>query len=161
MKLVASIRRVDDSIKVPVQANPGDVGYDLCAGSDIIILKDELAVIPTGLIVEPPKGYNFEIRLRSSTPRRWGLLIPHGMGVIDCSYCGPGDELGISVYKFGVGEQDIHSKVGPLSEIKKGERLAQLVLVKTNYFRWEDITGSSFDNTSRGGFGSTEHLYEV
>ena len=161
MKLTAKIRLVKDGAVVPDQASEDDVGYDLCAGENTEIMKGELAIIPTGLIVEPPKGYNFEVRLRSSTPRKYGLLIPHGMGTIDPSYCGHGDELGVPVYKFSDGTKD---KMNPLSKalgygssvmINKGDRIAQLVLVKTNYFQWEDVTDHPHEGKTRGGFGST------
>lgn len=150
----AIIRRKEgcpDAI-LPTQANTTDVGYDVYAYKNVMINVGNLVLIPTGLIVAPPEGYYFELALRSSLPSKRGLLMPHGVGIIDPKYCGSADELKVQVYKFGVGSEDVSTAS---TTIKAGERIAQLILRKANYFSWVDKTEEPFDSGSRGGFGST------
>jgi len=149
----ASIQLKSEFAHIPTQANPTDVGYDLYVSEPTIVETGQVAYIPTGLIVKPPAGYHFEIRLRSSAPKKYGFLMPHGSGLIDPSYCGPKDELFVQVYKFGPGKED---KVDGQVLLEIGERIAQLVLVKTNHVCWIDDTDSqSVETSTRGGFGST------
>jgi dUTP pyrophosphatase len=159
----AQIRRKYPEIYLPTQANDTDVGYDIRSCSTYNIALNTFVTIRTGLIVKPPEGFHFEMALRSSMPVKYGLMIPNGMGIIDPKYCGPNDELMLPIYKFGVGSEDVYipSKVEKVSSnlvhslIKPGDRIAQLILRKTNLFGWEDITDTPFNFESRGGFGST------
>jgi dUTP pyrophosphatase len=80
---------------------------------------------------------------RSSTPKRKGLLSPHGFGVIDTDYCGESDEIGVLVYNFT--DRDV--------EVLRGERIAQGVFIKVETA--EFIQKSKMAEKSRGGFGST------
>jgi dUTP pyrophosphatase len=82
------------------------------------------------------------LALRSSTPRRKGLLIPHGIGIIDQDYCGEGDELIIQVYNFK----------DEASVVLRGERIAQGVFVPVMHAEWDEVTEVG---EGRGGFGST------
>ena len=81
---------------------------------------------------------------RSSTPRKKGLMPPHGIGVVDLDYHGPEDELGIQVYNFS-NEEVV---------IKRGEKIAQGIFVRVDKFEFEESEGNLKD-VSRGGFGST------
>lgn len=157
--LVSRFYRMTDSAIAPSQQHDDDVGYDICVSEDYIITVGEFLILKTGLVVKPPKGYYFELAFRSSIPTKYGLLIPNGMGIIDPSYCGETDELGIQVYKFGRGSLDYWGAVDSISNeptwvshIKAGTRIAQLILRKTIYASFEEF---SPDKTSRGGFGST------
>ena len=100
-------------------------------------------MVPSNLIVEVPKGYMLVEESRSSTPKKKGLLPPHGFGIIDHDYCGPEDEIRVLVYNFTESEVTV----------QKGEKIAQGVFVKIDKFEWEEV--EEITEKSRGGFGST------
>src|ERR1700730_4117622 len=87
------IRRLDPDLPLPAYASPGAVGFDLYCRVDTTVHAGEIGLVPTGIIVATPPGYVLLVMSRSSTPRRKGLLVPHGAGVIDQDYSGDGDEI--------------------------------------------------------------------
>ncbi len=149
--LTVHIRRVDRSLPLPRYESAGAVGFDLASRLAADIAPGELARIPANMIVEVPPGYALLVTSRSSTPARWGLLMPHGIGVIDQDYCGPDDEIHIQLLNFR--SEPVH--------VPRGTRLAQGLLVGIGRTRWlEACAGprSGVDRTgrpSRGGYGST------
>lgn len=129
---------------VPKAATGGSVGYDLATVENEEIQPGEVKILRTGLVTKPPHGYHWEIFPRSSLPRKFGLVIPNSLGLIDSDYTSPSDELGIQVLNF------TKEKV----VVKKGSRIAQLVLretVKPKIVEAKQHWGSK----TRGGFGST------
>jgi dUTP pyrophosphatase len=151
--------RIDKEAVLPKRMTEGSVGYDICAIDDYFIQKNEFVVIKTGLVIKPPNGCHLEIALRSSMPGKKGLLIPNGMGILDGDYCGEGDEIGVLVYKFGMGSNDftwtVNREMKYGCSIEKGERVAQLLVRPTLLPPIENCTGQEFEVGSRGGFGST------
>ena len=83
------------------------------------------------------------LALRSSTPKRKGLLKPHGVGITDQDFCGDKDELRIQVYNF---------TTEPVT-VEKGERIAQGIFVPVNLCEWNEV--DKIAEKSRGGIGST------
>ena len=79
-QLTVTIKRIDKSLPLPTYATAGSVGFDLLCREDREISPRSLGLIPGNVIVQTPPGYMLMITLRSSTPRRKGLLIPHGLG---------------------------------------------------------------------------------
>jgi dUTP pyrophosphatase len=140
--LKVSIKRVDPELPLPTYATAGSVGFDLLCREDREIAPRCLGWIPGNVIVRTPPGYMLLVTLRSSTPRRKGLLIPHGLGVIDQDYCGEGDELLIQVYNFG--DESVL--------VRRGERIAQGIFLPVARASWEE---SATMGPTRGGFGST------
>lgn len=136
------IRRVDPTLPMPTYATSGSVGFDLVCREETHIAPRTLGFIPGNVIVQTPPGYMLMLALRSSTPRRKGLLIPHGIGIIDQDYCGEGDELIIQVYNFK----------DEASVVLRGERIAQGVFVPVMHAEWDEVTEVG---EGRGGFGST------
>ena len=137
------IRRLDKSIPMPTYQTAGSVGFDIHAREDIVIEPRQIGMIPGNIIVETPKDHMLIITLRSSTPRKKGLIKPHGIGVIDNDYCGNEDEIKVQVFN------NTDGKV----RVEKGERIAQGIFVKVDKFEWNEV--DSMDSDSRGGFGST------
>lgn len=137
------IKRIDKSIPLPVYETDGAVGFDISAREDFTVRPKEIVLVPSNIIVEVPKGYMLIVASRSSTPRKKGVMQPHGFGIIDHDYCGPEDEIKIQVYNFTDGAV----------EIKKGDKIAQGVFVRIDKFGWEEI--DEIKVKSRGGFGST------
>lgn len=101
-----------------------------------------IARIPGNITVKTPEGYMLLVTLRSGTPSKKSLSIPHGVGVIDQDYCGEGDEVLIQVYNF--------SDTSVL--VRRGERIAQGIFVPILRVEWEEVEVVS---VARGGFGST------
>ncbi|MDQ6662544.1 MAG: dUTP diphosphatase [Chloroflexota bacterium] len=140
--LSVPIKRIDASLPLPAYATAGSVGFDLFCREDTEVAPRRLGFIPGNVIVQTPPGYMLMLTLRSGTPRRKGLLIPHGMGIIDQDYCGEGDELMIQVFNFR--EEAI--------TVKRGERIAQGIFVPILQVTWNEVDEVG---KGRGGFGST------
>ena len=94
------IKRLDKDLPLPMYETGGSVGFDLLCRESVTIEPQTVALIPANVIIETPPGYMLMVTLRSSTPRKLGLLIPHGVGIIDQDYCGEGDEIQIQIYNF-------------------------------------------------------------
>lgn len=138
------IQRIDKNLPLPKYETEGSVGFDFLAREDTEIPAKTVSLIPGNVIVEVPQTYMLLISLRSSTPRKKGLLMPHGIGVIDHDYCGPEDEIKIQVYNFT--NQPV--------TVKRGEKIAQGIFVHIDKFDWEEV--QKIRENSRGGFGSTD-----
>ena len=116
------IKRLDKDLPLPKYETDGSVGFDLLCREAVTIAPQTVALIPANVIVETPPGYMLMVTLRSSTPRKLGLLIPHGVGVIDRDYCGEGDEIQIQVYNF----------TGQPVTVERGDRIAQGIFVRVD-----------------------------
>ncbi len=137
------IKRIDPTLPLPQYQTKGSVGFDLYSRIDMEIKPQELGLVPLNIVVQIPAEYMLLVVPRSSTPKKKGLLIPHGIGVIDQDYCGEADELLFQAFNF------THETVS----IKRGERIAQGLLVK---IATPELTETStVTQTSRGGVGST------
>lgn len=140
------IHLVDDSLPMPTYADSGSVGLDLYAREARSIEPGKLGYIPTNVIMRLPDGYMLLVALRSSAPRRYSLLMPHGMGVIDRSFCGESDEILLQVYNFGKEEVLIRRK----------ERIGQALLLPAPRINLLPLSKEEIaSHPSRGGFGST------
>lgn len=137
------IKRIDESLPLPVYETSGSVGFDIIARTDVEIKAKEIGMVPSNLIVEVPEKYMLVVASRSSTPSKKGLTPPHGLGIIDHDYCGPNDEIKVLVYNF----------TEKPAKIAKGEKIAQGVFVRIDRFEWEEV--KEISGQSRGGFGST------
>ena len=138
-----AIKRLDKSLPLPEYQTTGSVGFDIASSQDMEIQPQEIALIPTNLVIKVPEGYMLMLVSRSSTPRKKGLLKPHSIGIIDQDYCGDTDELKIQVYNFT--SQPV--------QISVGDRIAQGIFVPV--LKAEFVEVDSHNSTARGGFGST------
>ncbi len=138
------IKRIDKSLPLPVYETSGSVGFDIVSREDVVIKPKEIALIPGNVIVETPPGYMLLLTLRSSTPKKKGLIKPHGVGVVDQDYRGENDEVKVQVYNISDKE----------TMINKGEKIAQGIFVRIDKFEWEEQQEMG---KSRGGFGSTDY----
>jgi len=137
------IKRLDTSLPLPEYQTPGAVAFDLYSREDMAIAPKTIALIPTNLIIETPVGYMLTVVTRSSTPKKKGLLVPHGIGIIDQDYHGEKDEIMLQVYNFT--NQEV--------SITRGERVGQAAFVRVDKGEWNEV--GEMKETSRGGFGST------
>jgi len=134
--------RIDKSLPMPEYKTPGAVAFDIYAREQTEIPPTALGYIPTNLIVRIPEGYCLLLASRSSTPKK-GLLVPHGMGLIDQDHCGPQDEMLVQVYNF----------TQAAVVVERGERIAQAMLVPIE--KPELVEMAVAAENSRGHFGST------
>jgi dUTP pyrophosphatase len=142
--IAVRIRRLHPSVPLPEYYTPGAAGFDLAASEDIVVAPSSIALVPTGLVIQVPEGHFLGIFARSSTPLKRGLMVANGVGVIDRDYCGPADEIRIQVLNF---------TAQPV-QVKKGDRLAQGLLLPVTHATWEEVHGDLREG-SRGGFGAT------
>ncbi|HZS87931.1 MAG TPA: dUTP diphosphatase [Chloroflexota bacterium] len=139
------VKRVDKSLPLPEYQSAGAVGFDLLCREQRTVGPGEVALLPANVIVATPPGYMLLVAARSSTPRRKGLSVPHGIGVIDQDYRGPDDEIHVQVYNF---------TTRPVT-VERGERIAQAVFVRVDRATWQEV--DEIGTPTRGGFGSTGH----
>lgn len=109
---------------------------------DIVLQPLERKVIPTGISIALPQGYELQIRSRSGNPIKTGMIIANGIGTIDSDYRG---ELGVGV---------INVNKEPIT-IERGFKIAQIGVQPVYHIQWEQV--SELNDTARGagGFGST------
>jgi dUTP diphosphatase len=136
------ITRLDPSLPLPAYATAGSAGFDLAAAHDVEIPPREIRLVGTGLVIKVPDGHFLAIVARSSTPLKRGLMVANGVGVIDCDYCGPADEIKIQLINI------TDSSV----VVRRGDRIAQGLLLPAPQVMFEESATAA---TSRGGFGST------
>ncbi len=137
------VRRVDPTLPLPTYETAGSVGFDVITRETTTVDPNQTALIPGNVIVKVPEGYALVVAPRSSLPRRKGLQFPHSIGVIDCDYHGPKDELLIQVKN--VTDASV--------TVERGERIAQGLFVKVDRAEWVEV--DDHGAPSRGGFGST------
>ncbi len=137
------IKKLNPSAVLPAYHTAESAGFDLAANSDMSIQPGEVVKVPTGLVIEAPKGHFLLIAARSSLPLKKGLTMANGIGVVDPDYAGPNDEISIIVHNFT--SQPV--------EVKKGERLAQGIFLPVEQISWEEV--GEIRSQSRGGYGST------
>lgn len=128
---------------MPKYETPGACAFDVLARETVTVAPRSLGFIPTGLVVCVPDGHVLLLASRSSTPKKKGLLIPHGVGIVDRDYCGPDDEMTVQVYNF---------TDAPVT-IERGERIAQAMLCPVASCELVEVEPRT--DKSRGGFGST------
>lgn len=129
---------------LPKYETPQSAGMDLRANNDdmIIIAPFKRALIPTGLYISLPVGYEAQIRARSGLALKNGIMLANGVGTIDSDYRG---EIKIILFN----SEDEYFVV------RKGDKIAQMIITKHDNIEWS-VT-DSLDDTERGigGFGHT------
>jgi len=141
--LSARIRRLRPDVPLPVYQTPESAGFDLAASEDTTVAPGQVALVPTGLVIEVPHGHFLGVFARSSTPLKRGLMVANGVGVVDPDYSGPDDEVKIEVVNFT--QAPVH--------VKKGDRIAQGLFIPVTQARW--VEADAIRAESRGGFGAT------
>ena len=124
---------------------------DLYANKEIFIPKGQRTMIPLGIAMELPKGYEAHIVPRSSTFKTWGIILVNSIGIIDNSYNGDNDQWHFPAYCLE-SRTIVDGREGTL--IQKGDRICQFRIVE-NQPSIEFIEVESLGNEDRGGFGST------
>jgi dUTP pyrophosphatase len=131
-------------LPLPASASPGSSGFDLRAAiqEDLVIRPGERLLVPTGLILEVPAGWEGQVRPRSGLALRHGIGILNSPGTLDSDYRG---EVGVILINLGE---------APFS-VKRGDRIAQLVFARVEAVEWEEADSLEPTDRAAGGFGST------
>jgi len=129
---------------LPRYETTGAAGLDLRANltSDIVLLPLERALIPTGLFIELPLGYEAQVRPRSGLAYKKGITVLNSPGTIDADYRG---EIGVILVNLS----------NEAFTVSNGERIAQLVIARHEQAEWIEVNELSDTNRGAGGFGST------
>lgn len=129
---------------LPQYQTQGSSGMDLRANLDkkIILKSLERSLVPTGIYIELPQGYEAQIRARSGLALKKGLSLPNGIGTIDSDYRGE-----LKIIFVNLGKEDI--------EINDGDRIAQMVIMKIERPEIEEVEILGDTERSKGGFGHT------
>src|SRR5262249_36479585 len=137
------IKLLEDGLEVPRYAQKGDAGLDLPSRSDIVLEPGQRAMVPTGIAVAIPAGFAGFVLPRSGVAARHGVALVNSPGVVDSGYRGGGTG--------GL----INTGRGAAFQIRRGDRIAQLVIQKVEGVTLTQV--QDLDDTSRGdgGFGST------
>ena len=129
---------------LPRYATPLSAGMDVRANIDeaVILRPLERAMIPTGLSIELPEGYEMQIRPRSGLAAKHGLTVLNSPGTIDADYRGE-----IRVILVNLSNEEFR--------IEAGERIAQMVVARHEQVEWEMTEELAESERGEGGFGST------
>ncbi|MEC7770035.1 MAG: dUTP diphosphatase [Bacteroidota bacterium] len=130
--------------KLPHYETLASAGMDLRADLEApITLKPlERAIVPTGLFMELPVGYEAQVRPRSGLAAKKGITVLNAPGTIDADYRG-----NVGVILVNLSNEDF--------TIENGERIAQMVIAKHERAEWEEVETLSDTDRGEGGFGST------
>ena len=115
---------------------------DLHTAEEVTLKAGEFRLIPLGVAIALPEGYEAHIVPRSSTFKNYGILQTNSMGVVDCSYCGDNDQWRMPVYAT----RDV--------TIEKGARICQFRIMQ-NQPQLQFLAVDHLEGPDRGGFGST------
>jgi len=147
-KVTVSVRPLPhfEGLDLPAYETVGSAGMDVRAAvsqeEPILLQAGERAMIPTGLSVAIPQGYEIQVRPRSGLAAKHGLTCLNTPGTIDSDYRGE-----IKVILVNLGQEAF--------TIQRGERIAQLVLAPVTQLAWEEVDALDETDRGAGGFGST------
>ena len=129
---------------LPRYATPLSAGMDVRANIDeaVVLRPLERAMIPTGLSIELPEGYEMQIRPRSGLAAKHGITVLNSPGTIDADYRGE-----IRVILVNLSNEEFR--------IEAGERIAQMVVARHEQVEWEMTEELAESERGEGGFGST------
>ena len=143
-KIELKVCRLENNIQMPYYATKGSAGMDLTAGiSEPMEFKSmERKLIPTGIIIELPSGYEAQVRPRSGLSIKFGMTLVNCVGTIDEDYrgevCVPMINLSNEIYV-----------------VQPGERIAQIIISPVHQAEITETKELSTTARSIGGFGST------
>lgn len=152
MKL--GFKKVHPDAKIPTYAHPGDAGMDVYAVEDTLLPVGKPTLVKTGLVAEIPTGYELQVRPRSGLALN-GVTVFNSPGTVDSSFKGPIGVILLAVVGTQISRNFVTGEVTYEFAIRKGDRIAQLVLAPVT--RCEPVEIAEVSDTERGtgGFGST------
>ena len=137
------VTKLDSDAVIPTYAKPGDAGADLYAISELVLAPGERALVKTGLAIALPNGYVGLVHPRSGLGLKNGISVVNTPGTIDAGYRG---EIGVVLINH-----DLHESF----QVKKGDRIAQLVIQKVENAQFKVVNQLPESERAAGGYGST------
>ena len=131
-------------LPLPTAATAGSAGCDLAAAieDELVLAPGQRQLVPTGFAIALPEGYEGQVRGRSGLALRHGIVLPNAPGTIDADYRGE-----IRVILMNLGDEPFR--------IRRGDRIAQLVVGAVTRVAWEEAGGLDETLRGAGGFGHT------
>jgi dUTP pyrophosphatase len=144
MERIDVLIRTVDGATIPVYATDHSSGVDLCAFVDepVVLGPMERALVPTGIFIGIPEGFEAEVRPRSGIAHKHGVTVLNTPGTIDSDYRGE-----VKVILINLGNESF--------TIKKGDRIAQMVFKKLARVDFRPVPNLTDTCRGQGGFGST------
>jgi len=150
--LSVALRRLPngDGLPLPAYRSERSAGMDLAAAvdGDLVIAPGGRALIPTGIAIALPDGFEAQVRPRSGLAREHGLTVLNSPGTIDADYRG---EIGIVLANLG----------GVPFTVTRGMRVAQLVVAPVAHIAWHTVDDLPASDRGARGFGSTGMTQET
>ena len=131
-----------EGLPLPAYATEGAAGMDLLAAREMVIPPGGRALVPTGLAVAIPDGFEMQVRPRSGLALKHGVTVLNAPGTVDSDYRG---EVGVILLNTGA---------EPFA-IARGDRIAQAVFAPVTRAAWEEVVVLPETQRGTGGFGST------
>lgn len=133
-----------EGLELPAYGTAHAAGFDLLAAIDAPVTLKHMdhTMIPTGIAIALPDGFEMQVRARSGLARKNGIGLVNGVGTIDADYRG---EVGVLIINYG--KEDF--------VIERGMRIAQAVIAKYERIVWEPVLELEETERGVGGFGST------
>jgi dUTP pyrophosphatase len=132
------------NVPLPIYGTEDSAGMDLTAAIDtpIVLGSGKRVLVPTGIAIALPKGYEAQIRPRSGLALKNGITLVNSPGTIDADYRGE-----ISIILINHGEEEF--------SIEPGMRIAQMVIASYQRIIWDEVDNLDITDRGNGGFGST------
>ena len=148
------IKYLDPDVTRLNKISQGD-WIDVYSAETVFIPEGSSYLVPLGFCMKLPEGYEAHLAARSSTFKKWGIILTNSVGIIDESYCGDNDQWMLSAYCLqGRDNFLVNGDETKGSFINKNDKIAQFRIMKkmppVNF-----VEVSSLGNKDRGGFGST------
>lgn len=144
--VAVAVRRLPHGadLPLPAYATADAAGMDLVAATDapVVLAPGDRTLVPTGLSIALPPGYEAQVRPRSGLALRHGVVLPNSPGTIDADYRGE-----IKVIVLNAGTETF--------TISRGMRIAQMVVAPVTRAVWEEVDRLPDSARGDGGFGST------
>ena len=143
---VVRVRPGPAALDLPRYMSPDAAGLDLLADveHDLTLGPGERALVPTGIAVALPSGFEAQVRPRSGFALRTGVTVLNAPGTVDADYRGE-----IQVLLVNLGTDRV--------TLRRGERIAQLVVAPVTRIAWNEVAALPRSDRGDGGFGSTGH----
>ena len=141
--MIVQIQRIDKGLPLPEYARAGDAGMDVYSTIDCTIAPGQRAIVPIGIVIALPEGFVCFAHPRSGLAAKNGISIVNSPGTIDSGYRG---EIKIIL---------INTDAKETFEVKRGDRIAQLVFQKFESARFFEVEVLPESQRGGGGFGST------
>lgn len=131
-----------EGLPLPAYETAGAAGMDLRAAEDLVLKSGARCLMPTGISIALPLGYEAQVRPRSGLAVKHGVTVLNAPGTIDCDYRG---EVKVPIINHGVDDFIIF----------RGDRIAQMVIAPVTRINWRAVETLSDTTRGAGGFGSS------